>query len=248
MGLYILHFPFFISDFTMSSTLRLFLNEQRISTAVPLKSGAILQVYPTKLQFSDQPAWRQHWENELKPKITVLSGDEGSLARWGYFGKSAIDAVFQKPATASVAQKPTKASLKDWTVQALNSFTFTLPAGEYYIGDLCYVLGDEIYDNIFGGAEYKTGIYEEKGTGRTFLVTRTWGDGNYRGSDGNDFIIDSSSIGICSASLMAKNDGGGHTYTFSTPVKCNFRGGRCSFFWDRYNFLDVEIHEGDEEY
>jgi hypothetical protein len=237
--------------------MRLFHDAKRMSTAVPLKSGAILQVYPTKMGFSDELAWRQHWENELKPKITVLSGDEGSLARWGYFGNSAINAVAQKPAPVAVAQKPApvavaqkppKASLKDWTIETLNGFTFTLPAGTYYIGDLCYVLSDDIYDNIFGGTGYKSGIYEEKGTGRTFLVTRTWGDGNYRGSDGNDFIIDSSSIGICSASLMAKNDGGGHTYTFSTPVKCNFRGGRCSFFWDRYNFLDVEIHEGDEGY
>jgi hypothetical protein len=240
----------------MSSTLRLFLNDQRISTAVPLKSGAILQVYPTKLQFSDEPAWRQHWENELKPKITVLSGDEGFFARWGYFGKSAIDAVFQKPATVSVAQKPATesvaqkpaTSLNDWAIKNADYFSFTLPAGEYYIGDLCYVLSDDIYDKIFGGTGYKSGIYEEKGTGRTFLVTRTWGDGNYRGSDGKDFIIDSSSLGICSASLMAKNDGGGHTYTFSTPVKCKFTGGRCSFFWDHYKVLDVNINYGDEEY
>jgi hypothetical protein len=222
----------------MSSTLRLFVNDDRVSTAVPTKSG-ILQVYPVKTTFADEAAWRTHWENDLTSKITVLSGDDGYLARWGYGSEAAphlarwgcgSDAA---PAPAAAAPVPKKTSLVQWNVKLKENFTHTLPAGKYYIGDLCYVLGDDVYAKIFGGTEYKSGIYEEKNTGRTFLVSGTaYGDGLFVGSDFKEYTVDAGIIGICSASLMAKNDGGGHVYTFDKEVTCRFMNGRFFFNWN----------------
>jgi hypothetical protein len=209
--------------------MRLFINDNRISTAVKVKSGGLLQVYPVKKQFANEVDWQKHWAELTKPKIILRFGDGTERAE----------------APAPVVPKPTtpvpKAKLSDWTFTTSNNIRTTLPPGEYYIGDLCYVLGDNVYDNIFGGTGYEMGIYTEKATGRTFLVGSTaYGDGEYRGSDGNKFAVDAGIIGICPKSLMAKDDGGGHMYTFKTPVECKFQGGRFSFLsWSYGLFIDT---------
>jgi hypothetical protein len=202
----------------MASTIRIYHNDNRISTAVRVNTG-ILQVYPTKRQFGSDVEWKQFWENELKPKLIMRFGDSESKP-----------APAPAPAPAPVAPVEPKAKLSNWKVTQRDRINVTFPAGEYYIGDLCYVLGDNVYDNIFGGTGYEPGVYEEKDTGRVFAVNSTaYGDGCYRGDDGNEFCVDAGIIGICSKSLMTKDDGGGHMYTFRRPVECRLRGGRFSF-------------------
>ncbi len=214
----------------MSSTMRLFINDNRISTAVKVKSGGLLQVYPAKKPFASEVEWKQHWEELTKPKIIIR------------FGDAPTPAPVPEPAPAP------KAKLSDWTFVQSDRITTTLPAGEYYIGDLCYVLGDNVYDNIFGGTGYESGIYEEKGTGRIFVVDSTaYGDGMYPGSDGNEFAVDAGIIGICSKSLMAKDDGGGHMYTFDAPVRCKFRDGRFFFSWG-FKSLVIDTTGDDDAY
>ena len=211
--------------------MRLFINDNRISTAVRVNTG-ILQVYPTKRQFASDVQWKQHWEELTKPKIIIRFGD--------------APAPVPEPAPPKLVEP--KAKLSDWTFVQSDRITTTLPAGEYYIGDLCYVLGDNVYDNIFGGTGYESGTYEEKGTGRVFVVNSTaYGDGMYPGSDGNEFAVDAGIIGICSKSLMAKDDGGGHMYTFDSPVRCKFRGGRF-FFESGYKHLVVDTTGDDDAY
>ncbi len=227
----------------MASTMRLYINDNRISTAVKVKSGGLLQVYPVKKQFANEVDWQKHWAELTKPKIILRFGDGTERA------------VAPAPAPAPVVPKPTtsapvqpKAKLSDWTFIKSNKINTTLPAGEYYIGDLCYVLGDNVYDNIFGGTGYEMGIYTEKATGRTFLVGSTaYGDGEYPGSDGKKFAVDAGIIGICPKSLMAKDDGGGHMYTFREPVRCEFRGGRF-FFESGYKHLVVDTSGDDDAY
>lgn len=103
------------------------------------------------------------------------------------------------------------------------------PAGKYYIGDLCYVLSNDVYDKVFGGAGYESGLYTGPDN-QFFLVDGTaYGDGAYRSSDGKEFGVDAGIIGICPVSLMAKDDGGGHIYEFEEPVKCVFKNGIFTF-------------------
>ena len=101
----------------MSSTMRLFVNDNRISTAVKVKSGSILQVYPVKITFSDVNKWREHWENELKPKITIKMDEPAPTPA-------------PAPAPAPVVAKPKKANLSDWNVKKGENFKFNLPAGK----------------------------------------------------------------------------------------------------------------------
>lgn len=189
--------------------MRLFVNDNRVSTAVKTKAGSILQVYPTKVVFKNDTEWRIHWENKLKPKITLKTSD-----------------------SVPSAPKPKVVSKNDWEFSGpLSTVTLTLPPGKYYIGDLCYVLGKDVYDKVFGGYDYEMGIYKEKATGYIFAMNGTaYGDGEYPGSDGKKFCVDAGIIGICPISLMAKNDGGGHIYTFRNEVVCTFKHGR--FFFD----------------
>lgn len=263
----------------MSSTLRLFLNDKRISTAVKTKAGSLLQVYPEKKEFTDEVQWQAYWDLQMKPKIILRIGEPSASPkktdseRFAQMEERGRVAAAQSIALAklypplspapkskktypasevifnTLAQLPpkpaeTKASLDNWNVNKQQNFSFTLPAGTYYIGDLCYALSKNIYDNVFGGTGYESGIYEEKGSDRVFAVGSTaWGDGEFEGTDGRVFAVDSGTIGICSKSLVEKSGKGGHLYTFASPVKCHFKMGWFTFFWDYYNALDIKTDQ-----
>jgi len=193
-------------------TVRFFSDNRRIATAVYTKKGDFLQVYPEKKTFTSEQSWKNYWEEMSKPTFTVQDD----------------------------TRKPPVHRLKkeDWTHESI--LKFNAPAGEYYIGDLCYVLNDYFYDTIFGGlGAYKSGLYKEKGTTNFFLVDNTtYGDGLYHGNDGKEFNVDAGIIGICPKALCKKNDGGGQFYTFSQPVRCSFAAGKFEF---RSGYLHLVI-------
>jgi len=77
----------------------------------------------------------------------------------------------------------------------------TMPAGRYYIGDLCYVMHDEwkeVCDLFFPAYHPPKGIEGEftLKDGRRFASFATaWGDGEYRSSINTLHSVDSGSIG-----------------------------------------------------
>ena len=208
--------------FRMSQTIRLFVNDKRISTAVITKNGDFLQVYPSKKAFANEGSWLNSWNHVKQPKVLV---------------------------EAEVSKKKTKPEValtsKNWSYK--DTWRFTAPPGEYYIGDLCYVLGDEIYDKVFGGQGYEPGLYTHHDTKNFFLVDSTaYGDGCYMGSDNREFCVDAGIIGITPVSCMAKNDGGGQIYTFKDPVECRFKNGRFTFISGFTNLIIDTTGEDDE--
>lgn len=71
-----------------------------------------------------------------------------------------------------------------------------LPAGTYYVGDLCYVLGRDDYDEIVCTFRYNDGEVHTV-NGYTFAWTSTaYGDGCYTDSKGNEYPVDAGLIGI----------------------------------------------------
>lgn len=226
--------------------MRLYINDNRISTAVKTKSGSILQVYPVKMTFSDDVQWQAYWAEATKPKIILRMGEPEERSAPAP-KRTGTDKSNMGPAPALAPAKPKKAQLSDWSIGNKNFFVYDIPAGTYYIGDLCYALGDDIYHNIFGGTGYFSGIYEEKATKRIFMLAGTaYGDGEYPGSDGNKFAVDAGIIGICSASLVEKSGRGGHMYTFKSPVRCKFTTGRFSFTsQDRSLMIDTTGDDDD---
>ena len=75
----------------------------------------------------------------------------------------------------------------------------TMPAGTYYIGDLCYVMDDDEWDEfcslIIKGNQCLDGEFNMS-DGRRFATYGTrWGDGLYRDQFKRDYSVDAGSIG-----------------------------------------------------
>jgi hypothetical protein len=96
-----------------------------------------------------------------------------------------------------------------WTYSP--SKTYTFPAGEYYVGDLCYPESHSLpagetsyYDGIFQQHGYEPGLYL-RSDGGGFLVGHTaYGDGEYEADDGAKYPVDAGIIGILSTKLFDK--------------------------------------------
>lgn len=74
-----------------------------------------------------------------------------------------------------------------------------MPAGRYYVGDLCYVMTDKEWDQFCGitikGNQCLDGEFEMP-DGRKFATYGTaWGDGCYRDQFGNEYSVDAGLIG-----------------------------------------------------
>lgn len=140
-----------------------------------------------------------------------------------------------KPTRSSPPPITRKSSAKqnksDWTYK--EKYSFVAPPGTYYIGDICYFLPDNIYDVVYAGKDYESGIYTLKSDNSFFMVDDTaYGDGLYKGTDGFEYGVDAGIIGIASRSLGPKDDEkvhGGKLHTFKEPVEINFQKGLFRF-------------------
>lgn len=78
----------------------------------------------------------------------------------------------------------------------------------FYVGDICYVLGDKLYHGIWGASGYDDGEHTDPETGLKFAVAGTaYGDGEYEGSDGKYYGVDAGVIGIVPLELVEKKRG-----------------------------------------
>ncbi len=124
-----------------------------------------------------------------------------------------------------------------WTRLKGNSHTF--PAGRYYLGDICYPIGnDPVYDKVWGEQfTYSDGIYQ-RSDGLTFAVAGTaYGDGEYRGSDAFRYGVDAGVIGIVPVAMFdeagfcrgygdcTKPGAAGRIFDSATPVTFSWRSG-----------------------
>lgn len=87
-----------------------------------------------------------------------------------------------------------------------------MPAGKYYIGDLCYVMHeewDEVCSLFFKGntnGSCNQGEFVLK-DGRRFAGYNTkWGDGEYRDQFNNRYLVDSGCIGCILVSDIVEMD------------------------------------------
>ena len=77
----------------------------------------------------------------------------------------------------------------------------------FYIGDICYVLDNNIYHNVWGKQGYSDGIIEVPGTGLSFAVGGTaYGDGTYWDNHGKCYCVDAGVIGIVPLELIENAD------------------------------------------
>lgn len=125
-----------------------------------------------------------------------------------------------------------------------------MPAGRYYVGDLCYVMHDvwdEVCDLMFpnsynGHGEY--GKFKLK-DGREFAVYSTaYGDGTYYDGSGRKYWVDAGVIG-CILESDIRDDNptieGGNVMDFAHDFDTWEYGGRI-------RFGDVSIDTAGDEY
>lgn len=83
-----------------------------------------------------------------------------------------------------------------------------LPAGKYYIGDLCYVSDDGVsYDSAWGAFDwngFEDGLYSS--TNGSFMAASTaYGDGGFEDSWGNSYGVDGGNISIANVKLLPED-------------------------------------------
>ena len=86
----------------------------------------------------------------------------------------------------------------------------TMPAGNYYIGDLCYVFNDADWDEICSltikGHECLSGEFQMKDGRRFAMYSTKFGDGLYRDQFGNKYGVDSGTIGCVLVEHASRNE------------------------------------------
>lgn len=177
-------------------------------------------------------------------RMCICKGYYYSVQAWE---KDRIFATKQE----STADLPLSLNPKDWSHKEVRQTT--LPAGTYYIGDLCYALDDKLYEQVFG-AGYDSGLYSmTKNPNHCFWLESTDGDGEFTGSDSRSYFVDAAILGIASESTLdpkKKPYTGGHMHTFKSPVKVGLKNDRFFFLGQDYTDpqLEIPLYQDEEEY
>ena len=85
----------------------------------------------------------------------------------------------------------------------------SMPEGRYYIGDLCYVMSDEEWDEVCSitikDNKCIEGEFNLKDGRRFALYGTAWGDGLYNDQYGHSYAVDSGTIGCILESDIKEN-------------------------------------------
>jgi hypothetical protein len=112
-----------------------------------------------------------------------------------------------------------------------------MPAGRYYVGDLCYVLHDEWDEccNLFFEGRTDHGCNQGEFTlkdGRRFVSYNTrWGDGFYEDEQERGYGVDAGLIGCIKVEDLNLSNSvnyihGGYIIDFSKDFECYYEDGK----------------------
>jgi hypothetical protein len=128
----------------------------------------------------------------------------------------------------------------------------TMPAGKYWIGDLCYVMHenwDEFCEKAYDRdtTDSKDGRMVMNNGVTVAWFNTMWGDGTYRDSQGRKYPVDAGLIGCIKMNDIdhdhKDNDlFGGNIVEFSNDFECGYENGT---IWFGHGRDSVEIETGD---
>ena len=105
----------------------------------------------------------------------------------------------------------------------------TMPAGEYYVGDLCYVMSDrwdEFCNITISGNECMNGEFTLSDGVRFASYGTAHGDGLYEDNFGNEYPVDAGLIGCILVSDIAESElkglKYGHIKIFTEPFMTGY--------------------------
>jgi hypothetical protein len=114
----------------------------------------------------------------------------------------------------------------------------TVPAGKYFLGDPCYAVPDELWDDLLNDAKY----FQKKATGkvaghRVVSFNTAYGDGCFAASDGCSYCVDAGMIGLTPVELIKTNQrysdeqlkSLGRFVEFNDKTECAANRGRMRF-------------------
>ena len=130
-----------------------------------------------------------------------------------------------------------------------------MPAGKYYVGDLCYVMHKE-WDEFCGLTIKDNECLQGKFTlsdGREFVSFNTaWGDGAYFDQRRNEYSVDAGLIGCIKLEDCCREEGedtsGGQIVEFKHDFICSSQDGVLSFGHIVIDTDSVEEEEDDYAY
>lgn len=131
-----------------------------------------------------------------------------------------------------------------------------MPAGRYYVGDLCYVMHpqwDEFCKITISGNQCLDGEFNLANGVRFASYSTAYGDGCYNDREGRDYSVDAGLIGCIRVEDINDPDAGidgGQIIEFAEPFETS--GGRHSENWDgviRFGNVEIatEAEDWDEE-
>ena len=90
------------------------------------------------------------------------------------------------------------------------TFSVTSKLNKFFIGDICYILRKDVYDEVWGDQHnYQDGcfevdsVYSKTGEPAKFAVADTmYGDGDYDSTSGASYPVDAGVLGIVPAELF----------------------------------------------
>lgn len=110
----------------------------------------------------------------------------------------------------------------------------TMPAGKYWIGDLCYVLKDqwdEVCSLTINGNDCLEGEFTLADGTRFATLGTAHGDGEYLDATGHHYPVDSGTIGCVLAELVDDKMSGGHVLEIPYEFEPRSSGGFLRFGW-----------------
>jgi len=116
---------------------------------------------------------------------------------------------------------------------------YILPPGQYYIGDLGYVVGKDI-------EKYEPGYYKVNNI--EIIIGETYEKNQrivYTGSDSKQYMVDNGIIGIVSSKLVNDPDtSGGQIYTFDNEVAVRINSGifRFNTYFNNNKYFELVIN------
>lgn len=134
-------------------------------------------------------------------------------------------------------------------------YSAQFPAGEYYIGDLCYVCHPEwkeLCNLMFPTpTDMQEGELTVQGK-RLFLASTAYGDGYYNSNTGKFFGVDSGSLGIIAVKDIdpseLKHLTDGHVFNFDRDFTVTAEGGVFDFGNIHIDTAGSEEEEDDHDY
>jgi len=103
-----------------------------------------------------------------------------------------------------------------------------VPAGQYVIGDPCYAVPDQYWMPLLESCNYfnnPIGFFSRSGyaSDKTFVLAfgTKWGDGCYRGTDGNEYPVDAGLLGLVPFNVVEDlSEHEGFIVTFDKETLC----------------------------